>query len=107
MDALAHAGALARIAGDRRQARWRTMAADRIVDLLLDAPAAEEPAQLRAPSEVDDLIADYQAVGLTLGRHPLALLRNRLRASRVSCATDLATMRSGSTVRVAGLVTHR
>jgi error-prone DNA polymerase len=107
LDALAHAGALAGIAGDRRQARWRTMAADRIVDLLLDAPPGEDSAQLRAPSEVDDLIADYQAVGLTLGRHPLALLRDRLAAAQVSRAADLVQMRSGSAVRVAGLVTHR
>src|SRR5690606_10946882 len=61
LDALAHAGALAGIAGDRRQALWRTMAADRIVDLLLDAPPTEDAARLRAPTEVDDLIADYHA----------------------------------------------
>ena len=30
------------------------------------------------PSEGEDIVADYASLGLTLGRHPLALLRDRL-----------------------------
>ena len=35
---------------------------------------------LRPPTEGEDLVADYASLGLTLGRHPLALLRGRLDA---------------------------
>lgn len=46
-------------------------------------------------------------MALTLGRHPLALLRNKLDRLRVHRAADLSALRSGSRVRVAGIVTHR
>jgi error-prone DNA polymerase len=34
--------------------------------------------QLPVPTEGQDIVADYRALGLTLGRHPLALLRRQL-----------------------------
>ena len=41
-------------------------------------------ARLRAksPTEAEDVFADYASTGLTLGRHPLALLRKQLQARR-------------------------
>jgi error-prone DNA polymerase len=46
-------------------------------------------------------------MGLTLGRHPLALLRGKLNRLKAYRATDLATLQSGLKIRVAGIVTHR
>jgi error-prone DNA polymerase len=46
-------------------------------------------------------------MGLTLGRHPLALLRGKLNRLKAYRATDLATLKSGLKIRVAGIVTHR
>jgi error-prone DNA polymerase len=46
-------------------------------------------------------------MGLTLGRHPLALLRKKLDRLQVRRAAELSTLRSGLKVRVAGIVTHR
>lgn len=45
-------------------------------DLLATAPIDEpEKPALGAPSEADDILADYHTTGLTLNRHPVALLR--------------------------------
>jgi error-prone DNA polymerase len=62
---------------------------------------------LRAPTEAEDIFADYSALGFTLGRHPLALLRSQLTAARVITATELGEQANGCEVRVAGLVTTR
>jgi error-prone DNA polymerase len=59
---------------------------------------------LPAPREGQDIAADYRSLGLTLGRHPLALLRPRL---RVTTAQGLAGIPHGRMVKVAGIVTHR
>ena len=41
----------------------------------MEMVAEQEDIYLPAPSESDDLRADYQSLRLTLGRHPMALLR--------------------------------
>jgi error-prone DNA polymerase len=102
---LAAAGALQSIAGHRRLAHWEAAGAGRRAPL--DAPAAEPLPQLAAPSEGQDIVADYASLGLTLGRHPLALLRERLSRLGVVDAKGLQGLRHGSPVRVAGLVTCR
>jgi error-prone DNA polymerase len=102
---LASAGALHSIAGHRRLAHWAAAGAARRSPL--DAPAAEQQPQLAAPSEGQGIVADYASLGLTLGRHPLALLRERLRRLGMVEAKGLQGLRHGSLVRVAGLVTCR
>jgi len=52
-------------------------------------------------------VADYSSLGLTLGRHPLALLRPHLDRLRMFTAAGLLTARHGQLVRAAGLVTCR
>ena len=48
-----------------------------------------------------------RAPGLTLGRHPLALLRSRLRRLRLSTAAELNQFPHGRLARAAGIVTGR
>ena len=62
---------------------------------------------LNAPSEGEALIADYASLGLTLGRHPLALLRARLNAAALVPASELARAGHGARVRTAGIVLMR
>jgi error-prone DNA polymerase len=50
---------------------------------------------------------DYTALGLTLGRHPLALLRPQLQALGCQDSRELATIKSGRAIRLAGLVLMR
>ncbi|HYH88230.1 MAG TPA: OB-fold nucleic acid binding domain-containing protein, partial [Solirubrobacteraceae bacterium] len=73
------------------------------LSLPLDVPAA--PA-LRDLEPWESMIADYTTTGLTLGRHPMALLREELPAGTVSCA-DLEMLRHEQRVRIGGLVVAR
>jgi len=101
---LAAAGALRSIAGHRRLAYWAAAGAGPRAPL--DAAPAESPAPaFHEPREGEDIVADYASLGLTLGRHPLALLRKRLKG--FLRAEDLKSRPHGSQVQVAGLVTCR
>lgn len=106
--ALAQAGALACIAGHRRQAHWMAAGARGSVSgLLAAAPILEPAADLAPPGEGEELVADYASLGLTLGRHPLALLRERLERRRFLTAEALKQVPHGRRARAAGLVTCR
>lgn len=107
LQVLAAANALKRLAGDRRQALWAAVAAVPEKDLLRATAREEEAPTLTAPTEGQDLIADYRSTGLTLGRHPLALLREKLLAMRLMPAEALMRYRSGQLARGCGIVTVR
>jgi len=107
LDLLAQAGALKAIAGHRRQAAWAAAGAAVQLDLLAAADAPEAPPALAAPSEAEELVADYRSLGLTLGRHPLRLLRERLATRRFLSARGLAEQPDRALARMAGLVTCR
>jgi error-prone DNA polymerase len=51
--------------------------------------------------------ADYDGTGLTIGPHPMALVRSSLAARGVQRAIDLHRARPGRRVRVAGAVITR
>ena len=107
VDALAAAGALASLAGHRRQARWQALGSEPTLPLFEQLHFDEEQPALRTPSEAEDIVEDYASTGLTLGRHPLALLRERLRRSGNVAAEQLAVLDDGRLVRLTGLVTSR
>jgi error-prone DNA polymerase len=65
------------------------------------------PALLKPPTEGDNIVGDYASVGLTLRRHPLALLRERLKKRSIRTATEVAQSRNGQFIRAAGIVTCR
>jgi error-prone DNA polymerase len=62
---------------------------------------------LPAPTEGQDIVADYRKLSLTLRRHPLALLRDRLRRRRLATASEIAAAPQGRIVRTAGIVIGR
>jgi error-prone DNA polymerase len=107
LQALAAANALQSIAGHRREALWHAVAATPGKGLLKTASTAIETIQLPAPSEAQQIIADYRSIGLTLGRHPLALLRTHLLKRRLLPANTLATFKHGQIARACGIVTVR
>ncbi|TRZ89645.1 MAG: error-prone DNA polymerase [Rhodocyclaceae bacterium] len=108
LDLLAGAGALARLAGHRRQAAWAVSDVPLQGDLLAGAPPRDdEVITLAPPSEGQDLVADYASLRLTLGRHPLCLLREQLALLRYADAAQLHTLQSGRPARCAGIVTGR
>ena len=79
LEALAASGALATLAGHRHQAGWEALGVEtRRTQMLKPARFPEPRIELAPPTEGADIVADYERLGLTLGRHPLALLRPRL-----------------------------
>jgi len=107
MEALAAAGALGGLSGHRRHALWDVSGIERMPPLLADSAIDEMPPALIAPSEGEDIVADYASLGLTLGRHPLALLRERLQRQHMLTAAELRDLPNGRIARVTGLVTGR
>ena len=108
LSALAHADALASLTGHRHQAAWAVAGIDTRPTALLRATRSREaPVPLAAPAEAEETLADYRSLGLTLKRHPLALLRAQLAAFRVEPASRLRSYPHGRLARASGLVTHR
>ncbi len=107
MNVLAAAGALATITGHRRQAVWEVTGVEQRRPVLDDAPILDVAPRLQRPPEGEDLVADYASLGLTLGRHPLALLRRQLDAMRMVTAAQLREMPHGRLTHAAGLVIGR
>ena len=106
LEALAAAGACASLSGNRHRAFWAVAGTETALPL---APPAREDTLplLNIPTEGENLVADYRHLGLTLGRHPLALLRTPFAKRGVLRARELDILPSGKRVRVAGLVTTR
>lgn len=107
LQALAAADALAALSGHRRQQMWDAAAQHRAPALLRHAPVNEAPLELPQAPEGEEIVFDYAATGLTLRRHPLALLRPRLQRWRLLTALQLQTVPHGRTVRACGIVTVR
>jgi error-prone DNA polymerase len=106
LDALAAADTLRQLAGHRRQAAWAA-AVPLQRDLFAGVALREEVVSFAAPREGEDIAADYRSLGLTLGRHPLALLRAALAAKRYLPAGALRERGNDALVRCAGIVTCR
>ena len=107
MNALAAAGALASVVGHRRQAVWAVTGIEPRPPVLEDAPILDVTPRLLPPSEGQDLVADYASLGLTLGRHPVALLRPRLDRLRMVTAAQLKQLPHGKLAHAAGIVIGR
>ena len=123
---LADVGALNVFGYDRRSALWQAERAIRPIGELFTTINAElaEPAEpdfsafdaspgdeaecpLKPMTEAERLVADYAGMGLTAGRHPMALRRDELSMRGILRASDLHTARQGRRVRVAGMVITR
>ncbi|HEY2808389.1 MAG TPA: error-prone DNA polymerase [Steroidobacteraceae bacterium] len=111
LEALAAAGAFASLSGNRHLAFWEVAGTERELPLRFADTAGtlarEGRPLLPLPTEGQGIVADYAALGLTLGRHPLALLRPRLAAAALLPARELKAAANGSRVRTAGIVLMR
>ncbi|TAL93306.1 MAG: error-prone DNA polymerase [Rhodanobacter sp.] len=104
---LAAAGALRGLAGHRHRVKWAVAGVEPQLPLFGRVSPAEEAIVLPAPSVAENLQADYARTGLSLGPHPLKLIRSRLRAARYTDSRSLRGQPHQSQVRAAGLVTQR
>ena len=109
--AAAAGGAPPSVARARRTALWR-------LGVAAPGAAVKDGTQLALPLDLpgapaldplaawDAMVADYATTGLTLGPHPVALLRPELPAGAVSTA-DLETLAHDTPVTIGGLVVAR
>ncbi|HEX7116688.1 MAG TPA: error-prone DNA polymerase [Steroidobacter sp.] len=104
--ALAMCGAFRSLTRHRNAALWQALGVEKLPGLLAQVHAKEAAADLPPPSEWEEVLRDYRQLGLSTGRHPLALLRPQLRACGIARRKDLDALPNGKRVSVAGLVTH-
>jgi error-prone DNA polymerase len=108
---LARAGALKQISGHRHQAHWQVAGIHPPLplqpdDVVCDRPELEQ-VNMPVPSVQEDLLDDYRYTGLTLGPHPMMVLRDKSVFKTCRTATDLNGYRQGQMIHIAGLVTGR
>ncbi|MBN8213913.1 MAG: error-prone DNA polymerase [Xanthomonadales bacterium] len=105
---LAESGALKGLSGHRHRARWAIAGVEAPLPLFDGVQQTAEPdLAIPLPSVGEDMVADYASIGLTLGKHPLSLIRKQLTARRCLSSADLAKAPHGKRVRFAGLVRMR
>jgi len=104
LSALAAAGALKSLEGHRHRARWAVAGVEKPTELFPSMERYEAVPMLRRPTEGQNIVADYKHLGLTLERHPMELIRKRLDRFNYVSAGELAGLRTGGRIKVAGLV---
>jgi error-prone DNA polymerase len=111
LEALAAAGALAMLSGNRHLAFWEVAGFEPALPLTAADPQALRVSEgrplLGMPSEAQSIVADVASVGLTLGRHPVALLREQLQTEGLQCMAEVNQLAQGQWARTAGLVLVR
>jgi error-prone DNA polymerase len=92
----------------RREALWTAGAlATTRPSQCLDLVGGLSPPALPPMGEVEETAADLWALGVSLSRSPMELVRSELDRQGVRPLADLAGAAPGERVRVAGIVTHR
>ena len=107
LDILAGGGALATLARNRHRAHWDAAGVEKPTPLLGRPRIAEGIPMLRAPTEGEEVLADYRHLGLSLRCHPLALLRGRLTSLGMQTAGQVLQLSHGAVVHASGLVITR
>ncbi len=107
LECLAAAGVLGSLSRNRHRASWDVAGVEEPLPLLEGTEQEEALPLLRRPTEGEDIVADYAAAGLTLGRHPLALLRDALSRAGVSAAGNVGAAANGRRIRAGGIVITR
>jgi error-prone DNA polymerase len=104
---LAEAGALSCFNGNRRAALWRVKGLAQIPRSLLSLKQKEKNLTFDALDPLESITWDYQTMGHSTHGHPLAPLRERLRARKLPDAKSVSRMHDGQRVRYAGMVICR
>jgi error-prone DNA polymerase len=112
LERLAYADAFHSLGLSRRQALWQVRGLrDRVLPLFAAAgirETAREPrVKLNPMTEGREVVEDYSSTSLSLRGHPVAFLREELDRRRITRCGDLARIKDGARVEVAGLVLIR
>ena len=119
LECLASADAFSSLLGNRYQSRWHTVALKNQIELenysqQQGSRRQDQQADFNnndlvtpSPSLSDEILTDYQTVGLSLRTHPMRLLREHMPFKRCKKRSDLLHLSNGRFVQVAGIVTGR
>jgi error-prone DNA polymerase len=108
LELLAAAGAFDSLGLTRREAMWNAgNASQDRAEFLAGTVVTVQPPLFSMPSEVDELVSDLWATGLSTDNHPVRHLRKQLSGRGVLSAESLRRAEPGRRVEVAGIVTHR
>jgi error-prone DNA polymerase len=117
IERIAEADGFACLSEDRRQGFWKVRGlGEAPLPLFAAADAREasfspeglEPtAALRPMTEGREVVEDYRTLQLSLRAHPLSFLRDELDAMGIVRCADLATIRDGRNIEVAGVILVR
>ncbi|HAG45613.1 MAG TPA: error-prone DNA polymerase, partial [Gammaproteobacteria bacterium] len=108
LQALAAANAfMALVRSHRKMAYWEVAGISPPTPILNRTYFNEGTPMIPKATPVDDVHADYASIGLTLGPHPLALIRPILYGLGLSTREELYRQSHGQAAKVAGLVIAR
>jgi len=117
IERIAEADGFACLSEDRRQGLWKVKGlGEAPLPLFAAADAREagfcpeglEPATaLRPMTEGREVVEDYRTLQLSLRAHPLSFLRKELDEMRIVRCADLAAIRDGRNIEVAGVILVR
>ncbi len=104
---LAAADAFGALGLDRRTALWQVLRTGEDLPLFDGLDDDEDCPNLPELALGDQVVADYDSVGLSLKAHPMSFLRSALAAAGIRTAADLASVADKTVIKVAGLVVMR
>ena len=109
LERLAEADAFSALKLGRRDAVWHIRAlAESDLPLFAKRETIIEPAvTLAAMPQGREVVEDYRSIGLTLRAHPLSFMREDLRTRRMIATADLARLKDGARLSIAGIVLVR
>jgi error-prone DNA polymerase len=117
IERLAEADAFQILAEDRRQGLWKVKGlGEAPLPLFAAADAREErfstegrepSVSLKAMTDGREVVEDYRSLQLSLRGHPVQFLRKQLNAMNIVPCSDLAHIRDGRNVEVAGVILVR
>lgn len=106
LESLASARAFETIEGNRYRSRWATAALN-IESPLLQGSYGHSETDLPAPDVWETFREDQQSFGLTLGEHPIAILRHQGELPETIRADQLLGVAHKTWVDIVGLVVNR
>lgn len=106
---LAPAGVFRSIEPDRRRVLWQCLAQENEERPLFERLVSLETSVPPLPdiTSLENVVADYESAGLSLEGHPIGFLRPHLDSLGVVPTAELASLRDGELICVAGLVLAR
>ncbi|HEY8590770.1 MAG TPA: error-prone DNA polymerase [Naasia sp.] len=108
LESLSAAGAFASLGLGQREAMWGAGAAAlEHPDYLPGTGIWVQPPLLPMLTPAEQVASDLWSTGISPDQHPMAFVRDRMRARGVLRYADLRTAESGRRIEIAGVVTHR